>query len=324
MAKRWATAVLNFVRTYVAVFKGNKIMLESAALTFITLMGFIPFIIFTLVIIPDVMTARAHEVMRQALISIFVPESAEQIQQYITQLLNRKIPLNLFNLAMIFITSYSLFRIINTSFDRILNVHELKVRNFFGQIAMFFGTVIFGFLLIFVVFSASSLPFVSTLYEVPFLQPLTVYMVPFLLLFLLTLLGFFFIPNVRIKTRSVLIGAGAAAGAWIVVKLLYNWYIHNLTNMEVLYGVLSSVPVFLFWIYINWIIVLGGIALVAILEDRHRLGNGSGRTHNIRVTFEKEVDGDSVCVSRAAMSSDELRRMLRDLLGEDRDIDDGK
>ncbi|MCD4829342.1 MAG: YihY family inner membrane protein [Candidatus Cloacimonetes bacterium] len=319
MPARLLRSVIGFLKTYIRVFRQQSIMLESAALTFVTIMGFIPFVVFTLVLIPEMVNAQANELIRKALITIFVPESAEQIQHYITQLLDRKIPLNLFNLALIFITSYSLFRIINLSFDRILNVHELKVRNFIGQMVKFFGTIIFGFLLILVVFSASSLPLVSTLFNVPFLQSFTVYIVPFMLLFLFILLGYFFIPNVRIKARTMLISASAASGAWIVVKLLYNLYIRNLTNMEVLYGVLSSIPVFLFWIYINWIIVLGGVVLVAILEDRHAIETVSSNGHRIRITFEREVQDETMSVSHAALSVKELRHLLRELIGNDDD-----
>jgi uncharacterized BrkB/YihY/UPF0761 family membrane protein len=144
---------------------------------------------------------------------------------YINQLLSQSLSINIFNFILLFVTSYSLFRIINNALDRILYVPEFKVTNFFGQIVKFIGTILFGFMLILVVFSASSLPVFSTLFNIPGLQPLTVYVVPFMLLFLMMLLVYFFIPNVNVKARSLFIGAAVTSIAWIVVKLCYNWYI---------------------------------------------------------------------------------------------------
>jgi uncharacterized BrkB/YihY/UPF0761 family membrane protein len=44
-----------------------------------------------------------------------------------------------------------------------------------------------------------------------------------------------------------------------------------------MYGVLSSVPVFLFWIYINWVIVLGGAVLISMLDGRHEVNLSDGK-----------------------------------------------
>jgi len=323
MSKHRSYPAVDFVKTYIKTFMKQSIYLESAALTFVTLMGFVPFIMLTLLFIPDKILAGKDELIRRAFMSLFVPESANPIEGYINQLLSQSLSINIFNFILLFVTSYSLFRIINNALDRILYVPEFKVTNFFGQIVKFIGTILFGFMLILVVFSASSLPVFSTLFNIPGLQPLTVYVVPFMLLFLMMLLVYFFIPNVNVKARSLFIGAAVTSIAWIVVKLCYNWYILHLTNMVVMYGVLSSVPVFLFWIYINWVIVLGGAVLISMLDGRHEVNLSDGNKHSIRVTFEKEVGKKSLRPSKAALSEGELRAVLKEILGEDQDADNG-
>jgi len=32
------------------------------------------------------------------------------------------------------------------------------------------------------------------------------------------------------------------------------------------YGVIAALPIFLFWIYVNWIIILAGIVLVSVID----------------------------------------------------------
>jgi len=64
------------------------------------------------------------------------------------------------------------------------------------------------------------------------------------------------------------IGSAVAASIWIIVKMGFDFYISNLTNMEVVYGVIATLPIFLFWIYLNWAIILFGVVLIAILENK--------------------------------------------------------
>jgi uncharacterized BrkB/YihY/UPF0761 family membrane protein len=43
-----------------------------------------------------------------------------------------------------------------------------------------------------------------------------------------------------------------------------------MTKMKVFYGVISSFPIFLFWIYANWIIVLSGIVLLSLMSKNRK------------------------------------------------------
>jgi len=89
-------------------------------------------------------------------LSIFVPESADAIFEYISKIANKRIPFNLISFFILIFTSYSLFQIINSSFDRILNAKETKPKRFLTEIIRFFGMTIFGSVIILILLSASS------------------------------------------------------------------------------------------------------------------------------------------------------------------------
>ncbi len=79
--------------------------------------------------------------------------------------------------------------------------------------------------------------------------------------------GFFFlaykvIPNCPVGRREAGIGAVVAATLIHQGSRLYGYYASNFTNYKNIYGALAAVPVFLFWIYICWAIILFG-ALIA-------------------------------------------------------------
>ncbi|MBT5419675.1 MAG: hypothetical protein HOK80_02205, partial [Candidatus Cloacimonetes bacterium] len=153
--------IFPFIKIFWKKYNEDKIFKESAALTYVTLLGFIPFIIFLLFFIPDLSFMQTEEQISKLALSIFVPESAEMIFDYIKQIANKRIPFNLISFFILLFTSYSLFQIINSTFDNILNAKEIKSKNFLTEITRFFGMTIFGSVIILAILSAISLPIVS-------------------------------------------------------------------------------------------------------------------------------------------------------------------
>jgi membrane protein len=45
---------------------------------------------------------------------------------------------------------------------------------------------------------------------------------------------------------------------WEMAKNGFNWYITNMATFDKVYGSLGTVPVFLLWVYLTWLIVLFG------------------------------------------------------------------
>ena len=309
---------VSFLKVFGKKFREEGVFKESAALTFVTLLGFVPFIIFILFFIPELPFLKSGTSFKDVLISVFVPSSADQIYNYILQITNSKIPFNFFNFIVLLITSYSLFKIINDSFDNILNAHEIHKKSFFSDIIKFFGMSIFGSLLILILLSATSFPIVHKFYNIPILQGISLYVTPFILLFIIFTLGFIYIPSVKVSTRSIAIGAAISSGIWIFFKAFFNFYIIHLTNIEIIFGVLASVPIFLFWIYANWIIILGGVIIVSILEKRH-IKNLADRKDKqlVRITFEKIINaGEREEISSTTLNAEKVKQIISEIVNE--------
>ncbi|MDP8268012.1 MAG: YhjD/YihY/BrkB family envelope integrity protein [Candidatus Tenebribacter davisii] len=316
--------IYTFLKTFWKKYNEDKIFKESAALTYVTLLGFVPFIIFLLYFLPNLSFMKMEDQISKLALSIFVPESAEAIFDYINQIAHKRIPFNLISFGILIFTSYSLFQIINSSFDRILCAKEIKSKKFFTEIIRFFGMAIFGSVIILALLSATSLPFVSKYLEIPFLQNLSLYFTPFLILFFIFTLGFFYIPTVKVKKRSIVAGAAISAAIWILFKAFFNWYIATLTNIEIIFGVLGAVPIFLIWIYTNWIIMLSGVVIVSILEGRD---SAEDDTHKdlqaVKITFEKYVDKkDMKNLQKTTLNKSELKNILRELVKEEEETEE--
>jgi len=308
--------LIGFVKAFWTKFSHEGIPKESAALTFVTILGFVPFLIFLLFLLPELPFLQIETQLKDIVISIFVPESADQITEYISQFVNQKIPFNLFSFLILLVTSFSLFKIINDSFDNILNVHELRKKGVIANIIKFFGMTVFGGLLLLILFSATSIPIVNIFVEFPFLQKMSLFFTPMVLLFIIFTLGFSLIPTIKIRKRSIFYGSAFSTIVWILFKSLFNWYIATLTNIELIFGVLASVPIFLFWIYANWIIMLSGVVIVSILENRHISRPAIYEEKpKIKITFEKIDENneyDSICST--SIKPEELKEILGKLV----------
>lgn len=306
--------VVTFIKTFWKKYNEDKIFKESAALTYVTLLGFIPFIIFIVYFLPELPFLKLEDRITEITKSIFVPESAQVIFDYITQITNKRIPFNTISFVILLFTSYSLFQIINTTFDTILNAREIKSKKFLTEITRFFGMTIFGSLLILILLSAISLPIVSKFLNIDILQRISLYVSPFFILTLIFSLGFFYIPTVKVKKRSILIGAAISATVWILFKSFFNWYISTLTNIELIFGVLGAIPIFLIWIYANWIIMLSGVIIVSILEKRHISNIGKTTDQGIvKISFESTIDKNLI---RKRFPNKFTRDDLKDILSE--------
>jgi membrane protein len=73
-------------------------------------------------------------------------------------------------------------------------------------------------------------------------------------------------PNTHVSLRSAVIGAVVAAVLWEAAKFGFQIYVATAVPYSALYGSLGLIPLFLFWIYVTWWIVLFGIILTYALQ----------------------------------------------------------
>lgn len=244
----------------------DEIPKEAAALTFVTVLSFIPFLMLLFFVIPDIPGLDIQGFLQDMFLSILLPDSVEAGSEYVSRILEQRMQLNIFNLVLLVITSFALFKFINSSFDKVLNARELVTHNILYKVSRFIGMIVFGFIFIFVLFSSTSLSFLTRIFDLPLIRNFSFIVIPFVIFFMVNSLIYFFATSIRIRVKSIVIGSVSASIIWIIVKLGFDYYIANLTNMEVVFGVVSALPIFLFWIYLNWVIILLGVVFIASLE----------------------------------------------------------
>ena len=268
----------------------EKILKEAAALTYITILGFIPFLFFIIFLVPKLPFLSINTKVQSHLYMNFLPIATGDVGFLVSQLIAKRAPFNIFSFVVAIVTSYSLFKVIRDAFDRILVMEFQPPKDWLAQLLKFFGTIIFGFIIILLLFSSSSLPIISSLLNIPLFKKQLIFLLPFILQFLALVFMYMILPSIKVKRSSLYRAAFWTTLIWVVFKGFFDYYIYNLTNIEAIYGVLKSLPIFLFWIYLNWVIILAGMVLVTVLEHKEKALDVVDKMHFVRLTLEMYTD----------------------------------
>ncbi len=85
-------------------------------------------------------------------------------------------------------------------------------------------------------------------------------------------LVFYFVPNARTRFRDVWVGAILTGFLWRVALSGFSWYVRQNERMMLIHGSITTVVVFLLWIYISSVILMYGVEFTAAYARlrRHR------------------------------------------------------
>lgn len=75
------------------------------------------------------------------------------------------------------------------------------------------------------------------------------------------------IPNRQVNWLDAICGGAVAALLLEISKGAFAWYMREYPAYQTIYGALSTVPIFLFWLYIAWSTVLFGAVITASLPE---------------------------------------------------------
>jgi len=105
----------------------------------------------------------------------------------------------------------------------------------------------------------------------PTIQWILKYLLPFFLTFCMFFLIYKIIPNKKIHFTSALQAALFTGLLWEVAKHLFAWYVVHLAEYSFFYGSLSTLVIFVLWVYYSsTILVVGGEFAYFLEEDRQR------------------------------------------------------
>ncbi|HET9371652.1 MAG TPA: YihY/virulence factor BrkB family protein [Vicinamibacterales bacterium] len=86
---------------------------------------------------------------------------------------------------------------------------------------------------------------------------------------------YYFIPNAKVRLRDVWFGAILAGVLWRLALWGFTWYVRDLDRFRNFHGSVTSIVVFLMWVYLSAIILLFGCEVTAAFaRERKHLPSG--------------------------------------------------
>jgi len=74
---------------------------------------------------------------------------------------------------------------------------------------------------------------------------------------------FRYVPNTTVRWSHAMAGGFFVAVGFEVAKRGLGWYLRSIPTYAVVYGAFATLPIFLIWIYLGWVIVLLGAVVTA-------------------------------------------------------------
>ncbi len=92
--------------------------------------------------------------------------------------------------------------------------------------------------------------------------------ISFIIMYFLFSLMYKFMPIVKIRKRSVLIGALWASMLWVGAKVLFGMYLASFTTFSRIYGAYALGVVVAFWIYYTAVVFIIGAEIGKLFDER--------------------------------------------------------
>lgn len=198
----------------------------------------------------------------------FVPATGDVVQTYLTEFAANASKATTIGVLVLVFSAISLMMSVEDAFNRIWRVKNN--RGPASRFVIYWTALSLGPMLLVAALAISSylvaLPFIDAAATQWSLKERVLSALPFLIVWIAFSTAYTVIPNRTVRLRDALIGSLFAAVLFESTKHGFAWYASDMANYQQVYGALSIVPIFFFWMYLSWIIVLFGASITASLS----------------------------------------------------------
>ncbi|HLL52306.1 MAG TPA: YhjD/YihY/BrkB family envelope integrity protein [Myxococcaceae bacterium] len=263
---RFAGDTYKGLRAVIHGFRGERIRLRAAALTYISIFSLVPLLTVALVLIQSLHRRPFQTRLLQFMHAVFAPgirdESAALFERFIDRA--SAVTAGSVGFLLLMLSAGSLLMNLDGSINEIWGVRRTRpwhIRLLSYAAILLFGPVLLAITLV----GTASLRTMMVAAHVPWsrelfaLGTLVVAIATFTTVYLVT-------PNAPVKPRSALAGGLVAGVGWELARFSYAGFGEQIFRYNPVYGSLGEAPLFLAWIYASWLIVLFGARLSYAVE----------------------------------------------------------
>jgi membrane protein len=279
------------VRVVATRFREDRGLQTASSLTFTTLLSLVPIITVALTLMSAFPVFQSlSSVIEDWVFDNMLPESADLIEQYTEQFIDNAAKLTAVGIVFLAVTSIMLLITIDDAFNAIWRVR--RPRPLLQRVLIYWALITVGPLLIGGSLSLSSWLMSASVGWTKGIPYASVTLIKFSAIALTSIafaLLYLTLPNRPVRVMDALIGGVLAGVVFELTKQGFGLYITHFPTYKLVYGAFATVPVFLVWLYMSWLVVLLGAVVVATLPEWRQQTLQSGLAPGSNFVFALKV-----------------------------------
>jgi membrane protein len=305
------------LETLRARFREDRLGLTASSLTFTTLISLVPLLTVMLALFTAFpMFATFHDALQKYFLQSLVPPGiAKPVLGALTQFAGKANRLGTVGLIFLGFAAIALMLTIDRTLNAIWRVRT--PRPIAQRVLVYWAAVTLGPLVLGVSLSLTSYAISASTGLVAVLPgglSLLLGTFEFALLACGLAALFRYVPNTHVRWRHAFAGGVFATIGFEVAKKLLGWYLANVPTYSLVYGAFATLPIFLIWLYVAWLVVLFGAVMAAYAPSLQmrvkRWPDGPGGRLQLALAVLRELERARGLDARG-LAADELSQRLR-------------
>lgn len=258
----------NFVSLVYSRFREERCFQLCGSLTFTTLLALVPLVTIALTVMTAFpVFADLSDALRDFVLRNLVPNTGSRmLTVYVQQFAGNAARLTAAGVTLLGASAIMLMLTIDRAFNTIWRVK--RPRPLVQRVLIYWSLLTVGPLLI-----GGSLTLWSWLLTlslnasaaIPALAVALLQIVPIIMTAIAFGLLYRLVPNRQVSALDASIGGIIASIAFEGMKIVFGEFITHVSNYKLVYGAFASLPIFLMWVYLSWVVVVFAAVITAVL-----------------------------------------------------------
>lgn len=268
--RRFLVRILRTGHLVIRGIKHDNIPLHASALTLGTLISIVPILAITFALYKG-LGAGQEDV--QSMVVEWMADMPEEFQNFILDMLEQYAAVNFaamggIFLALVIFIVVKMLTSIEESFNRVWYISDS--RNIVRRISNYISILVIVPILILAAGAAMAIVdafFSEQMASVAWIYRSLLRLTPLFAAWIAFTFLYMFVPNTRVRIGPGLISGFVGALMWLGWQKIYIAFQFGISKHNAIYGTFASVPVFLGWLYVSWIILLLGAEVAFSVQN---------------------------------------------------------
>jgi len=268
------------------IFFNNRGLRTASSLSFSTIVALIPLLVVLLLIFKMIDGRALLEKIKPSLYAFLSPGAGEEFSNTLENILESATveTLGIVGFVFLLVSVYFLFSSIEEAVNHIWRV--AKKRRLLESIKTYgFMVISVPFFVMISYLVSSYVQHVGENIIGGFSKFFGTVLFPFFMVLVIFYIFIYLMPNCRVYARKAWTGAIIGAVCYFIMETLFMYYTRLAASKNIIYGTLAVLPFFFLWLYIAWIIVLYAVTHTYVQQNFEFL-SGLEQNHELRHSDE--------------------------------------